>query len=255
MIQSSEVSGWESKGAVFVSHAELEVNNSTLEGEDYGVLVEEGGWLEMIHSQVEGDVAGIRAVGPATVELEMSTASAGEQEEGGGTGILAEGDVRIFLVNSSVNGDGSDTNAVGLQLEPSGGSAPYAMLSGAVVFGEYRGLEAVGGSRLKASGSTFVSVTNIPVELREQDGQPNAQFSSSVFTRMKDAAKPAVLLSGSSSAIPLIANCQIEAPGHTVCFEPSGTTILMLNSILSTNAGVTLAAPANALTNGNYILP
>ncbi len=256
MIQSSEVSGWESRGAVFVSHAELEVNNSTLEGEDYGVRVEEGGWLEMIHSQVEGDVAGIRAIGPATVELEMSTANAGEEEESGGTGIWAEGGVRVLLVNSSVNGDGSGTNAVGLRLEADGSSAPYAMLSGAVVFGEHRGLEAVGGSGLKASGSTFVSSAGIPVELREQGGnQPNAQFTSSVFMRLNDAAKPAVLLSGSSPAIPLLANCQIEAPGHDVCFEPDGATILMLNSVLSTNAGVTLASPGSSLTNGNYILP
>jgi len=257
MIQSSEVSGWESRGAVSVSHAELEVNNSTLEGEDYGVRVEEGGWLEMIHSQVEGDVAGIRAIGPATVELEMSTANAGEEEEGGGVGIWAEGDVFVLLFNSSVNGDGSGTNAVGLRLEADGSSAPYAMLSGAVVFGEHRGLEAVGGSGLKAAGSTFISITNIPAELREQDGQPNAQFTSSVFMRLDNAAKPAVLLSGSNPAIPLIANCQIEAPGHNACFGPSGATILMLNSVLSTNvgSGITLAAPASVLTNGNYILP
>ena len=94
------------------------------------------------------------------------------------------------------------------------------------------------------------------MELREQGGgQPSAQFTSSVFMRLDNAAKPAVLLSGSNSATPLLANCQIEAPGHNVCFEPPGATILMLNSVLSTNAGVTLASPANALTNGNYILP
>jgi len=170
--------------------------------------------------------------------------------------------VFVLLINSSVNGDGSDTNAIGLRLEPFGGKAPYATLSGAVVFGEYRGLEAVGESGLKASGSTFISVTNIPVELREQGGNvPNAQFSSSAFTRLEAAASPAFLLSGSNAATLSIVNSRIEAPGHSECFGLSGLSsanIHMANSVLSTNLGtnVTILSPSATLNGvGNVVIP
>lgn len=246
----------------------MESTNSTvgafateLMGHDgYGIRSVGGGEVDLAGCSVEGGTAGVRVTGPsASLELTDGAANGGDWNSSG-PGIWAEGGVRLYMRNSELNGEGLDSAlAAGLRLEPAADAAPWAVLIGCSVFGEGRGVLAMGECSLRAATTVFVSEGNIPAELRTlASGSPLAQFHASMFMRLNAAAQPAILLSGTTAPSPLLANCQIEATGHTSCFGfdgPTSAIIKMFNSELNTEigAGVSVAPPTADLGNGNYI--
>ena len=246
----------------------MESTNSTvgafateLMGHDgYGIRSVGGGEVDLAGCSVEGGTAGVRVTGPsASLELTDGAANGGDWNSSG-PGVWAEGGVRLFIRNSELNGEGLDPAlAAGLRLEPAADEAPWAVLIGSCVFGQGRGVLAMGNCSFRAAATVFVSERDIPVELRTlASGSPVAQFHASTLMRLDAASQPAVLLSGATAPSPFFANCQIEAIGYTHCFGfdgPASATIRMFNTELNTaiGAGVTVAAPTTDLGNGNYI--
>ena len=175
----------------------MESTNSTvgafateLMGHDgYGIRSVGGGEVDLAGCSVEGGTAGVRVTGPsASLELTDGAANGGDWNSSG-PGVWAEGGVRLFIRNSELNGEGLDPAlAAGLRLEPAADEAPWAVLIGSCVFGQGRGVLAMGNCSFRAAATVFVSERDIPVELRTlASGSPVAQFHASTLMRL-DAA-------------------------------------------------------------------
>ncbi len=247
-------------GAVSVSHARLSVDASIISGHHgYGIRSEAGGEVTMDRSEVEGGVAGVRATGPES-SVEMTACTIGGGDSGTeGPAIWAEGDVRVLLFSSEASGDGSGAEAIGMRLDPVDDDGPWAVIGNSILFGGSRALRATGLSYVKAAGAMFVTESGIPAELRAGDapsGPPETAFGHCLFFRLAPAALPAVLLGGASPPNPIIANCEIDATGHTACFGLDGASsasIRLGNSFLSADVGTGITLEARTeLGNGNY---